>query len=117
MRIQHILAGLIVALGLGVAANVAAAQPAQGKPKVVRDLLWVWATPERSTPGEHTLAIRRRQRAAHWRGHAQRGDGRRESTTTNKPMPESPGRGRPAWSGNGRRQRRNVVRSQTPLGS
>ncbi len=56
MRIQHILAGLIVALGLGVAANVAAAQPAQGKPKVVRDLLWVWATPERSTPGEHTLA-------------------------------------------------------------
>ena len=45
MRVQHVLFGLIVALGLGVAANVAAAQPAQGKPKVVRDLLWVWATP------------------------------------------------------------------------
>jgi hypothetical protein len=57
MRIQHILCGLILALGLGgVMANVAAAQPAQGKPKIIRDLLWVWGSPGEIVSGEHTAA-------------------------------------------------------------
>src|SRR5271157_5224522 len=57
MRIQGILFGVIVALGLcGVVANVAAAELGQVKPKVVRDLLWVGGNPEMGKPGLHTLA-------------------------------------------------------------
>lgn len=56
MKSYAILLPLSLAFGLSIAADVAAAEPASNRPKVVRDLLWAWGNPEMVTPGEHTLS-------------------------------------------------------------
>lgn len=52
-----VVAGCLPAvLAVGAAFAADRAEPQAAKPKVLRDLFWVWDTPRRAVPGDHTFA-------------------------------------------------------------